>query len=112
MRVIAGDGPPPSLVLELTLLLPAGSACEAIRHEAPEMLGYGIGERILLNVSDWTQQAMRASGQWEKGKVPKFVPEIRPWAEAQKKADKKKTREEGVEIHHLFSLMAARAAGQ
>lgn len=110
--MIAGEGPPPSLVLELVTTLPAGSACEAIRHDAPEMLGYGVAERILLNVSDWSQQTMRAAGQWEKGKTPKFNPEHRPWADAHKNAEKKKAREEGVDIHSLFSLVAARAASQ
>lgn len=112
MRVIAGDGPPPSLVLELILLLPAGSACEAIRHEAPEMLGYGIGERILLNISDWAQSTMLAAGQWEKNKAPNFTPEHRPWVDAAKRAEKTKIRDEGVDIHTLFSTLAARAATQ
>lgn len=76
------------------------------------MIGYDIAARILLNVSDWAQSTMRAAGQWEKGKAPKFHPEYRPWADAQKQADKKKAREEGVDIHTLFSLLAAKSAKQ
>lgn len=76
------------------------------------MLGYGVAERILLNISDWAQSTMRVAGQWERGKAPKFTPEVRPWAEAQKKADKRKAREEGVNIFALQSMLAARAAPQ
>jgi len=76
------------------------------------MLGYDIASRILLNVSDWSQSTMRAAGQWEKGKAPKFQPEHRPWASAQKRAEKKKAQEEGVDIHKLFNLLSAKAAKQ
>lgn len=76
------------------------------------MLGYDIAARILLNVSDWSQSTMRAAGQWEKGKAPKFQPEYRPWAEAQKRAEKKKAHSEGVDIHVLYGLLSAKSAQQ
>jgi len=74
------------------------------------MLGYDIAARILLNVSDWSQATMITAGEWEKGKAPKLTPEHRPWVEAQKKAKKKKTETEGVDINRLFSMMANKAS--
>lgn len=109
--MIAGNGPPPSLVLELVRYLPPGSACEAIQYDAPEMLGYDVASRILLNVSDWSQATMITAGEWGKNKVPKLQPEKRPWAEAQQRRAKNNDSE-GVEIHKLFNLFAAKAAAQ
>lgn len=107
IEVINGNGPPPSVVLELVRYLPPGSACESIQLEAPDMLGYDIAARILLNVSDWSQATMMSAGQWGK-KRPKFTPETRPWVEARKKAKQKAA--EGINIFDLQSILARKAA--
>lgn len=107
--MIAGDGPPPSLVLELVQYLPAGSACEAIQLDQPDILGYDVAARVLTNISDWAQATMITSGEWGKDKAPKLKPEHRPWVEAQKRRNKKP---EGVDIHSLYSLFAAKAENQ
>lgn len=105
--MIAGCGPPPSLVLELIRWLPPGSACEAIQHDAPEMLGWDMPSRLIANVSDWSQATMISAGTWGK-KTPDFKREERPWVEAQKR----KKSETGMAIGDLYQIFAAKAARQ
>lgn len=107
LQVINGNGPPPSLVLELVRLLPPGSACEATEIDVPEMLGYDIATRFLMNISDWAQATWLVSGNWEKGKEPKFQPEERPW-----QSKRHAVPEEGMPIGDLFMIFAAKAARQ
>ena len=105
--MIAGDGPPPSLVLEYIRWLPPGSACEAIRHDAEDMLGWDVATRMLANISDWTQATMIVSAQWKK-KAPELQREIRPWVEAKKRRQKT----EGISINRLHQIFTAKAARQ
>lgn len=105
--MIAGDGPPPSLVLEYLRWLPPGSACEAIRNDAEDMLGWDVGARLLANISDWSQATMIVSAQWKK-KAPELQREIRPWVEARKR----KKKSEGISLQALQNIFAAKAAAQ
>lgn len=105
--MIAGDGPPPSLILEYIRWLPPGSACEAIKNDAEDMLGWDISARILANVSDWAQATMIVSAQWKK-KAPELQREVRPWVEAKKR----KQKAEGISLARLHSILSAKAARQ
>lgn len=87
--------------------MPPGAACEAIRHEAPEMLGWDVGARLLANVSDWSQATMITAGNWGK-KSPDFKVEERPWVTA----EKRRKKNEGMELSKLWNILSAKAAQQ
>lgn len=93
--------------MEYIRWLPPGSACEAIRNNAEDMLGWDVGARLLANISDWSQAAMIVSAQWKK-KAPELQREVRPWVEAKKR----KQRSEGMNIQRLHQIFSAKAEQQ
>lgn len=93
--------------MEYVRWFPPGAACEAIRNDAEDMLGWDVGARLLANVSDWAQATMIVSAQWKK-KAPDLDRETRPWIEAKKR----KQRSEGIDIGRLHQIFTAKAERQ
>jgi hypothetical protein len=87
--VIAGRGPSPALVLALVQRLPDTSLTIALASGGREHFGWGIDRHMQADIFDAINQNTRATGQWGKGKAPKFQPWPRP------KAAKKDTGTEG-----------------
>lgn len=89
-------------------MLPPGSACEGIERDIPEIIGYDMATRVLLNISDWSQGTMITAGNWGKKGAPKFEPEIRPWLEKRKQAK----ASEGMDIKSLHAIFMNKASQQ
>lgn len=102
-KTITGDGPPPSLVLELVRHLPHGSVCESIENNTPHSVGWGILERISVEQADWAQATALSAGNWEKGKAPKFKGQERPWV-----PKVARVASEGMKIGDLHALFQAK----
>jgi hypothetical protein len=76
--VIAGNGPAPSLVLALARRLPDTSLTVALVNGGRDLFGWGVDRHLLADVYDALNANTRATGQWAKGKAPKFPPWPRP----------------------------------
>lgn len=109
IKVINGEGPPPSVVSPLIQYMPPGSACESVEVGAPDMVGYDISARLLADISDWSQATWLRTGEWDpKKKRPTFTPTVRPWVEAKKRAK----RAEGADIGALHTLFMNKSSGR
>lgn len=87
--VIRGDGPSPSLVLMLARRLPDTSLTAALFAGGREHFGWGQERHLLASLYDALNANTRATGQWRKGKAPKFPEWPRPGA-AKSNGEKKK----------------------
>ncbi|MGW5130884.1 hypothetical protein [Streptomyces sp. NPDC004135] len=87
--MIAGRGPSPALVNLLVQRLPDTSLTVALASGGREHFGWGVDRHMKADIFDALNQNTRATGQWGKGKAPKFQPWPRP------KAAKKKDRPKG-----------------
>ena len=76
--VIEGRGPAPLLVLALIEGLPDTSLTVALASGGREHYGWGTDRHLLADLFDALNQNTRASGNWGKGKVPKFPAWPRP----------------------------------
>jgi hypothetical protein len=76
--VIAGRGPSPALVNLLVQRLPDTSLTVALASGGREHFGWGIDRHIKADIFDALNQNTRATGQWGKGKAPKFKPRPKP----------------------------------
>lgn len=78
--VIAGRGPAPALVVALAQRLPDTSLTVALASGGRAHFGWGVDRHLLADVFDAVNVNTRATGQWGKGKVPKFPAWPRPTA--------------------------------
>ena len=84
MEVVAGNGPPPSLVLELIRGLPDDSMYYALRLGGEQFLGWGTERHILASIFDAISVNTVVSGNWKKS-PPKPEPFPRPKVVQKKK---------------------------
>lgn len=96
--MVKGNGPAPLFVLALYEGLPDDSACAAISAGGLEYLGWGENRALLANIYDALNQNTLVSGQWKKGKEPKFKPWPRP-GERSKKKEKKQQKVSLADLH-------------
>lgn len=78
MEVIEGRGPSPLLVILLIQRLPDTSLTAALAAGGPEFFGWGVDRHMAADTFDALNQNTRATGNWGKGKVPKFPQFPRP----------------------------------
>ncbi|MFJ6183768.1 hypothetical protein [Streptomyces sp. NPDC092295] len=90
MDVIEGRGPSPFFVMALVRRLPDTSLTVALASGGREHFGWGVDRHMKADIFDALNQNTRATGQWGKGKAPKFKPWPRPAATKKKQADSKK----------------------
>jgi hypothetical protein len=103
--VIAGRGPSPALVNLLVQRLPDTSLTVALASGGREHFGWGIDRHLKADIFDALNQNTRATGQWGKGKAPKFQPWPRPKAPKKKESSKAKParRVSVAEIYKKFT---------
>lgn len=87
MSVVAGDGPPPRLVLALAQALPDDSLTHALMLGDRDHFGWGHTRHLLASIYDALNQNTIATGSWKKGKTPKLSLWPRPGSK--KKAKRK-----------------------
>lgn len=78
--VIEGRGPSPFFVLLLVQRLPDDSMTVALRQGGRQYFGWGQERYILADLYDALNLNTRATGHWEKNKVPKIAAYPRPSA--------------------------------
>ena len=88
--MIAGRGPSPALVNLLVQRLPDTSLTVALASGGRDHFGWGIDRHMTADIYDALNQNTRATGQWGKGKAPKFPPWPRPKAPKKKESSKGK----------------------
>ncbi|MFB8350991.1 hypothetical protein [Streptomyces niveus] len=104
MDVIEGRGPSPFFVMALVRRLPDTSLTVALASGGREHFGWGVDRHMRADIFDALNQNTRATGQWGKGKAPKFKPWPRPAATKQKKqAGKKPGRISVADIYKKFT---------
>lgn len=81
----------PLLVLSLIEGLSDGSRFTASRLGGSRYLGWSEDRMILAAILDAINDNTLVSGDWPKGKRPKFKPWPRPWDEDKGKSKKKRT---------------------
>ena len=79
----------PSLVISLIASLSDTSRTLASIRGGPQFRGWGVDREILALLYDLLTQLIIVSGNWQKGKVPKFKPFPRPKGEEKAKEKKK-----------------------
>lgn len=77
-ETIAGRGLSPSLALSLVQRLPDTSLTMALASGGREFFGWGVDRYLAADTYDAVNLNTRATGQWQKGKAPKFPPYPRP----------------------------------
>lgn len=88
MAVVAGDGPPPRLVLSLVQALPDDSLTAALLAGGREHWGWGLDRHLRASIYDAINQTTVAAGNWKK--PPKIPAWPRP-ALPKKKSKRKKS---------------------
>jgi hypothetical protein len=83
--VIEGRGPSPALVIKLIERLPDTSLTAALASGGREHIGWGLDRYMLAALYDALNANTRATGNWGKGKVPKFQEWPRPNAKSKSK---------------------------
>lgn len=78
MDVIEGRGPSPVLVLAYVQRLPDTSLTVALASGGRDRFGWGQDRYLLADLFDAININTRATGNWQKGKAPKFEPYPRP----------------------------------
>lgn len=76
--MIAGRGPSPLIVLTYAQGLPDTSLTSALASGGRDHYGWGHDRHLMANLYDALNQNTRATGQWGKGKAPKFPAYPRP----------------------------------
>jgi hypothetical protein len=76
--VIEGRGPSPALVLAYAQRLPDDSLTVALASGGRDRFGWGQDRLLLADVYDAINVNTRATGNWGKGKAPKFDAYPRP----------------------------------
>lgn len=84
MDVIEGRGPSPYFVMTLVRRLPDTSLTVALASGGRDQFGWGVDRHLAADLFDALNQNTRATGQWGKGKAPKFKPWPRPSAKKKK----------------------------
>ncbi len=79
--VIEGRGPSPALVIQLVQRLPDTSLTAALSMGGKQFFGWGMDRFMLAAVYDALNANTRATGNWAKGKAPKFPEWPRPKTE-------------------------------
>ncbi|MEU4155694.1 hypothetical protein [Actinoplanes sp. NPDC026670] len=87
--MIAGNGPAPALVLLMVQRLPDDSLTMALASGGRAHFGWGADRHLLADLFDAINQNTRATGNWQKGKVPTFPQWPRPKAKTVGKTDEK-----------------------
>lgn len=75
---IQGRGLSPSLVLLLAQRLPDTSLTVALASGGRDHFGWGVDRHMAADIFDALNQNTRATGNWGKGKPPKFPMWPRP----------------------------------
>lgn len=83
VAVVAGDGPPPSLVLSLVQALPDDSLTVALMQGGRQHFGWGHDRHLRASLYDAINQNTIASGNWKK--PPRFPAWPRPEVVKKKK---------------------------
>lgn len=99
--VIQGRGPAPSFVLVLIEGLPSGSMTAALAGGGTHLTGWSEERWLLAGIYDALNLNTRATGNWEKGKAPKFEPWPRPTAKDRTDEGRKK-----VTVADLYNRLA------
>jgi hypothetical protein len=76
-------------VLALAEALPDTSLTVALASGGRDHYGWGVDRHMTADIFDALNQNTRATGNWAKGKVPKFPSWPRPDSKAKKPKDKK-----------------------
>jgi hypothetical protein len=108
--VIAGRGPSPALVLALVQRLPDTSLTIALASGGREHFGWGVDRHLKADIFDALNQNTRATGNWGKGKAPKFPAWPRPTAKKTKQANggKKKQDKRRVSVAEIYKQFTTR----
>ena len=85
MEVVNGEGLPPILVLPLIEGLPDNSMLHAMKSGGIGFLGWGSERQMLSALYDAVRDLTMVSGNWRKGRQPKFKKWPRPWDKDRKK---------------------------
>jgi hypothetical protein len=91
VEVIEGRGPSPFFVAQLVQRLPDTSMTHALANGGRDHFGWGIDRYLLADLFDALNQNTRATGNWGKGKAPKFPQWPRPKSRKVRDEDKPKT---------------------
>lgn len=78
MDVIEGRGPSPALVLAYVQRLPDTSLTVALASGGRDRFGWGQDRYLTADLFDAININTRATGNWGKGKAPKFPEYPRP----------------------------------
>lgn len=78
MDVIEGRGPSPVLAYQLVQRLPDTSLTVALMSGGREHFGWGVDRHMNADTYDALNTNTRATGNFAKGKAPKFPPYPRP----------------------------------
>ena len=81
MDVIEGRGPSPVCVYRLIQRLPDTSLTSALASGGREHFGWGVDRHLQADIYDALNINTQGTGNWAKGKVPKFPPYQRPTPE-------------------------------
>lgn len=100
--VIEGRGPAPSLVLALIGRLPDTSLTIALAAGGREHFGWGIDRHMAADAYDATRDNTLATGNWAKGKQPKFPLWPRPKTKPSKTTSDAKPRTSVKDIYKKF----------
>lgn len=88
--MIEGRGPSPALVIKLIERLPDTSLTAALASGGRDHFGWGLDRYLHAALYDALNANTRATGNWSKGKAPKFPEWPRPGSNKTKGKDKKK----------------------
>lgn len=97
--VLNGNGPSPEIVLWLVHGLPQDSLTVALASGGRDHFGWDQKTYILADIYDAINLNSRASGNWAKGKAPKFPAYPRP------KSGKKEPAKSKVTVKSLYAQM-------
>ncbi|WP_238323847.1 hypothetical protein [Salinispora pacifica] len=81
--MIEGRGPSPTLVLAYVQRLPDTSLTVALASGGRDRFGWGQDRYLLADLFDAITTNTRATGNWQKGKAPKFDAYPRPRSKSQ-----------------------------
>ncbi|MFC4089357.1 hypothetical protein [Micromonospora sp. GCM10011541] len=103
MDVIEGRGPSPALVLAYAQRLPDTSLTVALASGGRDHFGWGQDRLLLADLFDAINTNTRATGNWAKGKTPKFPEYPRPKSKPEATgSDKQKKPVSVADIYRKF----------
>ncbi|QAY15922.1 tail assembly chaperone [Streptomyces phage Janus] len=106
--VIEGRGPSPMFVMALVRRLPDTSLTVALASGGREHFGWGVDRHLKADLFDALNQNTRATGQWGKGKVPKFPAWPRPAVKKKDAGTSKKDPKRRVSVAEIYKKFTTR----